>query len=326
MRTRTGRLLERWGQAYDRLDRVYHRVLAWSLDRPWTVARRRHDHLRRQPLHDGRDRHRVRARRRTAPSSTCSSTCRPAPRSTKASVRSRRSSRRSAGCRKSRQIFSTVGRARRGPLVGAAGQDDGEGRTRRGASRRSRRTCARCSRACRSSRSRSPTRSSCRARRTSRPINIFVRGDDMKELQRISDELLLKIRQVPGARRRVSSSLVSGQPEMVARVHRDLAADLGFSVGRDLGAAARHGRGDRPDEAPRRRSPARHPGAARAGVPQRLRGHRAHAALLALRLGRPHRRRGVDGARRSGRAASSASSAAARPRSASTSSGGRSAT
>ena len=37
MRTRTGRLLERWGQAYDRLDRLYHRVLEWALDRPWRV-------------------------------------------------------------------------------------------------------------------------------------------------------------------------------------------------------------------------------------------------------------------------------------------------
>src|SRR3954453_4854692 len=35
MRTRSGRLLERWGHAYDRLDRKYHRVLGWALNNPW---------------------------------------------------------------------------------------------------------------------------------------------------------------------------------------------------------------------------------------------------------------------------------------------------
>ena len=32
-RTRMGRLFERWGRAYDRLDAKYHSVLGWSLDR-----------------------------------------------------------------------------------------------------------------------------------------------------------------------------------------------------------------------------------------------------------------------------------------------------
>ncbi len=62
------------------------------------------------------------------------------------------------------------------------------------------------------------------------PLNVYLRGDDMEELQRLSDEVVAKIRTVPGAVD-VDSSLESGQPEMVADVNRDLAADLGFDVG-----------------------------------------------------------------------------------------------
>jgi hydrophobe/amphiphile efflux-1 (HAE1) family protein len=61
------------------------------------------------------------------------------------------------------------------------------------------------------------------------PINVFVRGDDLAELQRIADEIQAKVRQIPGAVD-ISSNLVSGQPEVVARINRSLAADLGFSV------------------------------------------------------------------------------------------------
>jgi multidrug efflux pump subunit AcrB len=35
MRTRTGRLFERWGRAYEALDRKYHTVLGWALGNPW---------------------------------------------------------------------------------------------------------------------------------------------------------------------------------------------------------------------------------------------------------------------------------------------------
>src|SRR5918999_6447282 len=34
-RTRAGRAFERWGQAYDALDRRYHSVLGWALNHPW---------------------------------------------------------------------------------------------------------------------------------------------------------------------------------------------------------------------------------------------------------------------------------------------------
>ena len=61
------------------------------------------------------------------------------------------------------------------------------------------------------------------------PINIFVRGDDMAALQRVSDEIERRVRSIPGAVD-VSSNLEIGQPEVVARVNREMAADLGFSV------------------------------------------------------------------------------------------------
>ena len=62
------------------------------------------------------------------------------------------------------------------------------------------------------------------------PINVYVRGNDMTELKRLSDELVAEIRAIPGAVD-VGTTLVSGQPELVAQVDRARAADLGFSVG-----------------------------------------------------------------------------------------------
>jgi hydrophobe/amphiphile efflux-1 (HAE1) family protein len=62
------------------------------------------------------------------------------------------------------------------------------------------------------------------------PINVFVRGDDLDELKRISRELKEGIAKIPGTVD-ISSTLVSGRPEIVARVDRGRAADLGFSVG-----------------------------------------------------------------------------------------------
>jgi len=62
------------------------------------------------------------------------------------------------------------------------------------------------------------------------PLNIFVRGDDMAELQRLNEEIVAKVKAIPGAVD-VDSSLETGQPEMAARVNRELAADLGFDVG-----------------------------------------------------------------------------------------------
>ena len=65
---------------------------------------------------------------------------------------------------------------------------------------------------------------------TQAPLSVYLRGDDMAELLRLNEEVLQKVRAVPGAVD-VDSTLETGQPEMVADVNRELAADLGFDVG-----------------------------------------------------------------------------------------------
>jgi len=62
------------------------------------------------------------------------------------------------------------------------------------------------------------------------PLSVYLRGDDMVELQRLNEEVVARIKTVPGAVD-VDSTLESGQPEMAARVNRELATDLGFDVG-----------------------------------------------------------------------------------------------
>ena len=62
------------------------------------------------------------------------------------------------------------------------------------------------------------------------PINVFVRGDNLEDLQRVATAIQHRVEQIPGAVD-VSNNLISGQPEVVARVNRPMAADLGFSVG-----------------------------------------------------------------------------------------------
>jgi HAE1 family hydrophobic/amphiphilic exporter-1 len=62
------------------------------------------------------------------------------------------------------------------------------------------------------------------------PIQIYVRGDNLEDLQRVSDEIVRRTKAMRGAVD-VNSTLVGGQPEMVARVDRGRAADMGFSVG-----------------------------------------------------------------------------------------------
>ena len=65
---------------------------------------------------------------------------------------------------------------------------------------------------------------------TQAPLSVYLRGDDIAELQRLNEEVVAKVKAVPGAVD-VDSTLESGQPEMAARVNRELAADLGFDVG-----------------------------------------------------------------------------------------------
>ncbi len=62
------------------------------------------------------------------------------------------------------------------------------------------------------------------------PIQINVLGPDVGRLQQLSDEMLARIRTVPGAVE-MRSSLEGRKPEFVVDVDRDLAANVGLSVG-----------------------------------------------------------------------------------------------
>ena len=63
-----------------------------------------------------------------------------------------------------------------------------------------------------------------------RPIRIFVQGPDVKELDRISQEVMGKIRNVKGAVD-VESSFKPTSPALDVVVNRELASDMGVSMG-----------------------------------------------------------------------------------------------
>jgi HAE1 family hydrophobic/amphiphilic exporter-1 len=62
------------------------------------------------------------------------------------------------------------------------------------------------------------------------PVQINIIGPDMGRLQELSDQMLARIRNVPGLVD-LESSLEGRKPEYVIEVNRDLAADLGLSIG-----------------------------------------------------------------------------------------------
>src|SRR6185503_13164543 len=69
------------------------------------------------------------------------------------------------------------------------------------------------------------------------PIQIQITGPDLVELSRISDQAHRVLRDVPGLVE-LKSSLEGKKPEWVVDVNRDMAADIGLSVGQ-IGASLR---------------------------------------------------------------------------------------
>ena len=63
-----------------------------------------------------------------------------------------------------------------------------------------------------------------------RPIQIYVRGDQIDELRRISDEVLAVVRKTPGAVEG-QSGLEEERPEVRLDVRRDLANEMGIGIG-----------------------------------------------------------------------------------------------
>jgi len=227
-RTRAGRVLERWGQAYDRLDRLYQRVLAWALAHPFRVVTAavvifvsslstlsiigtefvpKEDRAEFVVMVD------------LPPGMAFDETVARVGEVEQALMKTP----------EVRQVFTTVG------LNGQTRKSQIRVQTTRKDERRV--TLEEIKRGLRTSLKTIPFANIkvadpefMQGAPYEPPINVYVRGNDMKELKRISDELVAKIRAVPGAVD-VDTTLVSGQPEMVARVDRPRAADLGFSVG-----------------------------------------------------------------------------------------------
>ncbi len=226
-RTRVGRFLENWGTFYDRIDQRYHRLLSWAVDHPWSVVATaavvflaslstlRVIGTEFVPLED-RGQMEVLVE---LPPGTSFDQSEAAVAGVETVVR---------GIPEVRQIFTTVGvngdplRARlqvkttskkareRGLLAIKA-----DARARLASVRMIKATVT--------------DPEFMQGAPSEAPVNIFVRGDDMGALQRLSDEIVSKVRQVPGAVD-VDSTLEGGQPEMVAKVNRSMAADLGFDV------------------------------------------------------------------------------------------------
>ena len=325
MRTRTGRFLERWGRVLrPHRPRSTTRVLGWALEQPVEGARHRRRGVLRQPVDavgvigtefvPAEDRgefvviveaaagHVVRAD--ASRTSARSSKVVQEHAGSAAGLLHRRR-RRQIRCKATLRVKADA----RSTSASAASSD-------------SRPTCASALAAdAAARRRRSPIRSSCRARRRRRRSASIVRGDDMAELQRLSDEVVAEghgrcpAPSTSTARSRAASRRWS------ARVNRELAADLGFDVGSVAMQLRGMVEGIVPTQAARRRQGIRHPRAAGAGVPQRLPGDRARRRSTRRRgaVG-PHRATSSRWSRASARPASTASSAGGRRRSASSSS------
>ena len=227
-RTRTGRLFERWGQAYDALDRKYHRVLGWSLNNPWKtlglaaavfLASLSSIAIMGTEFVPAEDRGEFQVIAELPPGTSFEESV-----SAVAGIE-----KQIQAIPEVTQVFSTVG------VNGQVRNSTIRVRTVKKDQRE---------------RGIGDIKAEVRAFLGEvafvdgkvadpefmqgvpyePPINVFVRGDDLVTLQRITREIEAKVRQIPGTVD-ISSNLETGQPEVVARINRSLAADLGFSVG-----------------------------------------------------------------------------------------------
>jgi multidrug efflux pump subunit AcrB/outer membrane protein TolC len=226
-RSRFGRFLERWGAFYDGIDRQYHRLLGAAVRRPWTVvaiavvvfaASLSTLTVMGTEFVPQEDRGELMVNIEVPPGTAFERTVEHVA-SVEAVVRQ---------IPEVRQIFSTVG-VDNNPLKAALR--------------------VKTSKKFERERGLAAIKADVRARLkdlpllkmtvgdpefmqgapTQAPLSVYLRGDDMAELQRLNEEALSKIKQVRGAVD-VDSTLETGQPEMVARINREMAADMGFDV------------------------------------------------------------------------------------------------
>jgi HAE1 family hydrophobic/amphiphilic exporter-1 len=228
MRTRTGRLFEQWGRAYDAIDRKYHRLLGWALNNPWktlTVAATIFFAslgslgVMGTEFVPAEDRGEFQVIVDLPPGTSFDESV-----ATVAKIEKEIQS-----IPEVVQVFSTVG------VNGQVRSSNLRVKTTKKDARE--RTIGIIKADVRSRLAAMPFVDGkvadpefMQGAPYEPPINVFVRGDDLAALQRIAAEIQTKVRRIPGAVD-VSSNLESGQPEVVARVNRELAADLGFSVG-----------------------------------------------------------------------------------------------
>jgi len=230
MRTRTGRFMERVGHFYDRIDVQYHKLLGWAVEHPWKivvtavvvfVASLSTLSVIGTEFVPAEDRGEFVVNIEAPPGTAFEQTVAHVAEVEKV-VRT---------MPEVRQIFSTVG-FEGSPLKASlrvkAGKKHERGRERgleqlkedmRG--RLKQIPLLKMTVADPEFMQGSPTQA---------PLSVYLRGDDMDELQRLNEEVVARVKAVPGAVD-VDSTLETGQPEMAASVNRELAADLGFDVG-----------------------------------------------------------------------------------------------
>lgn len=227
-RTKVGRFLERWGTFYDRIDARYHRLLSWAITNPWKVVATAAVVFLASMSTLGvigtefvpvEDRGEFVVNVEVPPGTSFERTVEYVAEVEK-TIKT---------MPEVRQIFSTVG-VEGNPLKAALRVKAGKKHEReRGLlalkdDMRSRLTAIpmlRMTVADPEFMQGAPSEA---------PLNVFLRGDDLAALQKLNEEVVAKVKAVRGAID-VDSSLETGQPEMVADVNRELAADLGFDVG-----------------------------------------------------------------------------------------------
>jgi HAE1 family hydrophobic/amphiphilic exporter-1 len=225
--TRTGRFLERWGEFYDRIDQRYHRLLGWAVEHPWSVvavalvvfiSSLSTLGVLGTEFVPAEDRGQMEVLVELPPGTSFEQS-EAAVGDVETIVR---------GIPEVRQIFSTVGV--NGDPLKARLQVKLTPKLQRERGLLAIKADARQKLAPVPLLKATVTDPEfMQGAPSEAPINIFVRGDDIAALTRLSDEIVAKVRQVPGTAD-VDSTLETGQPEMVAHVNRSLAADLGFEV------------------------------------------------------------------------------------------------
>ena len=227
-RTATGRFLERVGAYYDRLDRQYYKLLAWAIEHPWKIlatatvvffASMSTLRIIGTEFVPVEDRGEFVVNVEVPPGTSFEQTV-----AYVADVE-----KTVKGMPEVQQIFSTVG-VEGNPMKAALRVKAGKKNTReRGllALKDDMRTRLKAIPLLKMT---VADPEFMQGAPSEAPLNVFVRGDDMVALQRLNEEIVAKVKAVPGAVD-VDSSLETGQPEMAARINRELAADLGFDVG-----------------------------------------------------------------------------------------------